>query len=191
MLKLVINSIWAGLMISIGAVTYLNCPSQIAGAFLFSIGLSAILMLRFNLYTGLVGNAKNLRSIPELMVVILGNAIGAFFSAAFAPDNAISLWQTKLNKPLDVVFIQSIVCGILMYIAVYAYKKLPVGNNLVVMMLAVASFILSGAEHSIADMCFMFAARAMSFTSLGFIMVVIAGNTLGSIILGAWMRHRG
>ena len=190
MKKFVINSVWAGVMISIGAVTYINCPNQIVGAFLFSIGLCAILMLQFNLYTGLVGNAKSMKAVPDLLIVLLGNFAGASFATLFHGEIATLLWQDKMNKPLLEVFVHAILCGILMYIAVYAYKKLPDGNNILITMLAVATFIISGAEHSVADMCFMFAARDFTFRSLGFIAVVVIGNSLGSLTLGGWVRGR-
>ena len=50
-MKTFINSIWGGIMISIGSMIYLNCPNKIVGAFLFSIGLITIMIFQFKLYT--------------------------------------------------------------------------------------------------------------------------------------------
>ena len=49
-----IKSINAGVCVSIGCKIYLSCENKYIGALLFSIGLIAILILDFNLFTGKV-----------------------------------------------------------------------------------------------------------------------------------------
>ena len=79
--------------------------------------------------------------------------------------------------PLHIIFCKAIICGILIYIAVEAWKT----KREWITMLAVASFILCGAEHSIADICYLVSSN-LQFTlqHLLMIIVIIIGNGLGS-----------
>ena len=43
-------------------------------------------------------------------------------------------------------------------------------------------FILSGFEHSIADMFYFFTARIFSLKMLVFLLIVILGNTVGGLL---------
>ena len=47
----------------------------------------------------------------------------------------------------------------------------------------VPTFILAGFEHSIADMFYIAAAGEYSFAALGFLLLVIAGNAVGGMLL--------
>lgn len=71
-----LNSILAGIAISIGAIVYLNVCG-VAGALLFSTGLLAVLGFNFNLFTGKAGLlADKGISVKHLCLVWLGNLIG-------------------------------------------------------------------------------------------------------------------
>ena len=54
-MKHLIKSILAGIMIGIGATTYLSLKNKIVGSILFTIGLFIILTKELNLYTGKIG----------------------------------------------------------------------------------------------------------------------------------------
>ena len=57
-------------------------------------------------------------------------------------------------------------------------KKTPLG-----IIFAIPAFILAGFEHSIADMGYFAIAGIYSAKALGFIWIVILGNSIGSFII--------
>ena len=129
-----LKGIFAGIMISIAGMVYLSISNHVIGAFLFSIGLLVICMYGMNLYTGKIGyiliNKKDY--IYELMLTLLGNFVGTFLSAklilltrfASVSETASKIVSLKLGDDMLSIFILSMFCGILMYIAVNNYKKL-------------------------------------------------------------------
>ena len=69
-------------------------------------------------------------------------------------------------------------CGILMYVAVKIFKefKTPMG-----VLFCIPVFILSGFEHSIADMYYFALAGSFSLNYFWFILSVVLGNTIGAM----------
>ena len=67
-----------------------------------------------------------------------------------------------------------------MYIAVAIYRE---NKSISGIIFAVPVFILSGFEHSIANMCYFGISGIVSFESFLYILVVIAGNTIGGLLL--------
>ena len=128
-----IKSIFAGIMIGIAGTVYLRVDNNIVGSFLFSIGLLVICMYGMNLYTGKIGYIfiNSFNYIYELLVTIIGNFIGTFLVARLVlltrfkgvSEKALEIVNLKLNDSLLSIFILSILCGVLMYIAVNNYKK--------------------------------------------------------------------
>ena len=171
-----IKSVLAGICIAIGALIFLNVGG-VLGAFLFSIGLLTILQFNFNLYTGKVAYIT-LKDIDKILLILFGNIIGCCIMFAFPCLPAAAIMATKLTVPLITIFFKAILCGILIYIAVEGFKA----NNQLITLLAVPTFILCGAEHSIADICFIIAASCFTIEVLLFIVIVIIGNAIGSIL---------
>ena len=66
-----------------------------------------------------------------------------------------------------------------MYLAVRIYKEL---NTIAGFLFCVPVFILSGFEHSIANMFYFGASGMVSFRAFRYICVVIAGNALGGML---------
>lgn len=199
-LDYLIKSIFAGIMIGIAGTVYLRVDNNIAGAFLFSIGLLVICMYGMNLYTGKIGYVliNKLNYIYELLITILGNFIGTFLVARLVlltrfksvSDKAVNLVNLKLNDNLLSIFILSMLCGILMYIAVNNYKKInnEIGKYSCIFM-CVMVFILSGFEHSIANMYYISVANVLSLKSLLYILIMILGNSVGSILIALYYNR--
>ena len=103
-LRTCIDSIFAGVMIAIGAVIYLNCPNRIVGAFLFSIGLIVIMEFEFNLYTGKVGFARTFKDSLLLVLIFITNAIGCSLIFLLPTNDAVNIWTGRLDYPLYIVF---------------------------------------------------------------------------------------
>lgn len=174
-IALIIKSIFAGFCIGIGAYLYLQVGG-ITGALLFSIGLLSILLLNYKLYTGFIGYVENLKDLLTALKIFIGNVIGCCLFP-FRHEQAINLINLKMAIPLHIIFCKAIICGILIYIAIEAWKT----KREWITMLAVASFILCGAEHSIADICYLVISN-LHFTlqHLLMIIVIVIGNGLGS-----------
>lgn len=189
-----IKGIYAGIMIGIGAVVLLSNSNNVLGAFFFSIGLLMICMYGMNLYTGKIGYIliNKFDYVYELFYSLIGNFIGTFLvgkavlltriSGISEKANTISL--IKLNDSLLSIFILSIFCGMLMYIAVNNYKKVnnDFGKYLSIFM-CVMVFILCGFEHCIANMAYFTIGGVWSFNTLLYLIIMILGNTVGSIII--------
>lgn len=195
-----IKSIFAGIMIGIAGTVYLRVDNNLFGAFLFSIGLLVICMYGMNLFTGKVGYVliNKFNYIYELLITIVGNFIGTFLVARLVlltrfksvSDKAVELVNLKLNDNLLSIFILSILCGILMYIAVNNYKKInnEIGKYSCIFM-CVMVFILSGFEHSIANMYYISVANLLSFKSLLYIFIMLLGNSVGSILIALYYNR--
>ena len=176
------RSIAAGVMIALAGYVYLNCENKYVGALLFSIGLITICYYSLNLYTSIVGyicNQSNLtKFLGRLLVAIIGNAIGCFIVAGMPiSDVAINSLQI-INNKTDVfsAFTNSFLCGMMIFIAVDIYKT---KHSIIGILFCIPCFILSGMEHSVANMYYFF--LAPSIKHLLFIGIYIIGNGIGSI----------
>ena len=105
-------------------------------------------------------------------------------------DKAVDLVNLKLSDNLLSIFILSVLCGILMYIAVNNYKKInnEIGKYSCIFM-CVMVFILSGFEHSIANMYYISVANLLSLKSLLYIFIMILGNSVGSILIALYYNR--
>ena len=186
------KGIAAGVMISIGCAVYLGCPDKIVGAVLFSVALLTICYFGFSLYTGKIGFIvlkHDKTAFSELLLGLLGNLVGVALCgwalmAAFPTmkETALALCNAKLGQVWWQTFVRGCFCGVLMYVAVAIFKekKSPIG-----ILFAIPVFILSGFEHSIADIGYFAVSGMFSLQAFGFLWLVIAGNTVGAMILPA------
>lgn len=166
----------AGVCIAIASMIYAKVGG-VAGAALFSIGLYIILQFKLKLFTGFAAYIDDFKSFKESVLIFLGNFLGAMMPL-LGYSSSVDLFTYRMDKPILEIFINSIVCGILIYIAVAAYKR----NLHDMVALSVTGFILFGAEHCIADICYMTMARSFELHSFGFILFVAIGNVIGAKI---------
>lgn len=177
------KSILAGAMICIGCNVYLSCDNKYIGALLFSIGLITILLFGFNLYTGKVCYIpeNGLEFIKQVGIILLGNIVGcACIGVMSQSEVAKEICQNKLQIELLTVFFRSLLCNVLIYIAVESYHT---KHTIVPAVFCIPTFILSGYEHSIADICYFIIAREFSLKAIIFIIIVIIGNAIGGMII--------
>lgn len=183
-----VKSILAGLMIGIGASVFLSCENKYVGATLFSIGLIAVVVLGFNLYTGKVGYllSGDKEYFADTVLSIFGNLVGCIMvGLTQAPIGAvISICEKRLDKgPLE-IFIDAIFCGILIFVPVEVYKR---KGTFLGILIGIPTFILCGFEHSIADMFYFLNARMVSLDTAAFIGIAILGNAVGGLLIPALM----
>lgn len=190
MLKKIIDGFFAGVMISIGGAVLLSCDNRYIGAIMFTIALLVICFRGFSLYTGKIGFIAYSHTKTDLGVLLfglLGNVIGTLLcglalSYAFPEmmEKAASMYGSKLVQAFPVTLIRAIFCGILMYIAVAIYKE---NKSVLGIIFCVPVFIISGFEHSIADMFYLGVSLSYSIRSIMFILTVILGNTIGGLMI--------
>lgn len=177
------RSVWAGVLIGIGGCANLYSPIKLLGAALFSIGLIAVMIENCSLYTGKIGFIRHKSDIIILAKILLCNIIGAFvIGQLLSPllfQNAIEIMMQKLSVSWTIWIIRSIMCGILIYIAVDMFNKY---KNLLVIILPTFVFVMCGFEHCIANIFYLSVSKIFSVQSIGFIITCIIGNTIGSLI---------
>jgi formate/nitrite transporter FocA (FNT family) len=167
------KSVLAGISIAIGA--YINLKlGGIAGAIFFAVGLYLVCNFQLNLYTGKVGYSGIINNLP----ILCGNIVGSILLYLYPTENAQILILNKLNIPLYITFINAVICGVLIYAAVEAFKR----HKDYMIAICVPGFILFGAEHCIADICYIASAHMISLDILLFILIVILGNSIGSLL---------
>ena len=185
MLKQVFSGILAGLLVSLGGGVFLSVNDKVVGAVGFTIGLISVCYYGANLYTGRVGYLFEGKkgAVPELFLGLLGNLIGAVLAGlamlSFKGEAAKAVCDAKLALSGGSAFVRGIFCGMLIYIAVNLYrdKKTMLG-----ILFGIPVFILSGFEHSIADMFYFAAAGVFSLQAVLFIVIVAAGNAVGALL---------
>lgn len=147
------KSIFAGVCISIGGTIYLSVGG-IAGAFLFSFGLLAVVHYQIPLYTGKAGFCKTSHDIKMLPIILIGNILGAFLFAlcikCAKPDlihAANDIMKSRASLDLLQLIILPMGCGIIMTTIVKFARK----NKFIPLLIGIPVFILCGFIHSIAD----------------------------------------
>nr|WP_317378130.1 formate/nitrite transporter family protein [uncultured Faecalimonas sp.] len=182
------KSIIGGFLIGFGGTVYLNMDNKIVASFLFGLGLFTIINFELNLYTGKIGYLSK-ENWKEILLTLVGNFIGTNVFAFLVLQTRLAeklkeavapAVELKLSDNLLSTFILGIFCGILMYIAVGTFKKLPNILGTLAVFLCVAVFILAGFEHCVANM-FFFALSSSPADYLLPLLVTIAGNSLGGI----------
>lgn len=190
-----ISAICAGFAIGIGGTVFLSVDNKVIGSLLFALGLFTIVVFGLHLFTGKVGYipANKPVYVFEVLVTWLGNLIGTNLCAFLVRNTRISatvgkkamgLCETKLNDNLLSIFILSVFCGLLMYIAVDRHKELDhsMGKMLAVF-IPVSVFILCGFEHCVANMYYFGAAGMWSEKAFWYIVVMSVGNGVGGVCL--------
>lgn len=193
-ISILLKGIYAGIMIGIGGTIYLSIANQVVGAILFAIGLLTICVYKMNLYTGMIGYIleNKLGYLKTLTFTLLGNLLGTIITALLILNTRIAnisirareMAIIKISDNYLSIFILSVFCGILMYIAVNNFKK---GEYFIIKYLSificVVVFILCGFEHCIANMYYISLAKAWSFKSAISMLFMIFGNSVGAIIM--------
>lgn len=175
---LIRKSVAAALLIGLGDYVLLKL-GQPLGPFLFSFGLLGVCVLGANLFTGKCGFVIEDKIKPAHLSTILfvnllaGYLIGLLFSICDASIVAsaaekVASWDFSWS-----FFVRSILCGVIMYLAVAIYRK---GSKLGIL-LGVPLFIFCGFQHCIANVITLGVAQSFSWT----LFLCVAGNFIGSL----------
>lgn len=158
------------------------------------MGLFVICIFRLHLFTGKVCYVfdNNGRYALDLLFVWLGNLAGTFLTARalmltrvgpVLAERAAALCQTKLDDTPLSVFILAVFCNMMIYIAVEGFNRAPHDlGRYIALFLGVAVFILCGFEHCVANMYYFSVASAWSGKTVGWLLIMTAGNAAGGVL---------
>ena len=178
MLNLVKKSFAASLLIGLGNFALLKLGNPI-GPIIFAFGLLGVCYLGQNLFTGKCGFLfEDKLKVRDLLIILIvnlvaGYLIGLLFSVADpsiveAASNKVATWEFSFA-----FFIKSVLCGVIMYLAVKMYKKgTPLG-----IIFGIPLFIFCGFQHCIANVITLGVAATFSWS----LVLAIVGNFLGSL----------
>lgn len=188
----------AGLMIAIGGSVFLSCEARWVGAVFFSVALLCICYFGFSLYTGKVGflaQDASPRALAEVYLGLLGNLLGTLVFGRLAAlalpalsEAAHALCLGKLEQTALQTLLRALFCGVLMYAAVWIFRE---KHTIAGILFCVPVFILAGFEHSIADLFYFFLAGLFSGKAALFLLLAVAGNTLGGLLIPLLRRLAG
>ena len=183
----------AGICIGLGAMMKCSVQNPILGAFLFSIGLLAVCMFNLTLYTGRVAYLDTYESIEEYLCKMLGYFIGnvagtGIVSLLARGDMVFKATETVLvveHTGVYTVFMNSILCGVFIYLAVEGYRRYRTRfEGTLCLVLCVMGFILTGGRHCIADSAYMLIGNCYPDLEMeGRILVAALGNGIGALLI--------
>lgn len=194
LLKTFVYGVLGGVSIAIGGTVLLSIENRVLGALFFAVGLFIICTFGFSLFTGKVCYVfeRNKRYALDLPLIWLGNLAGAWLAAQAVrltrvvtiAERAAAICEIKLNDSLLSIFLLSVLCNILIYIAVDGFAKNPheLGKYLS-LFFGVSVFIICGFEHCVANMYYFSVAGMWSWKTLLYVLVMTLGNACGGLII--------
>ena len=178
--ELVNKSIGASILISLGVYALLKVGTPL-GPVLFTLGLLGVCYMGQNLFTGKCGFLiQDKIKFLDLMLILIVNLIAGYIIGLMYSITDPEIYKNAVAKVATwdfslAFFIKSIMCGVIMYIAVYMYKQgSPLG-----IIFGIPLFIFCGFQHCIANIITVGVARSIHTS----IIICILGNFLGSLIM--------
>ena len=179
-LTLINKSIGAAILISLGNYALLKLGSPI-GPVIFALGLLGVCYMDLNLFIGKCGFViENKMKLTDLLIILIinliaGYLIGLMYSTLDKEVFTAAVEKVKTWDMSITFFLKSVMCGVIMYIAVFMYKKgTPLG-----IIFGIPLFIFSGFQHCIANIITLGVARTFDWS----ITICILGNFIGSLIM--------
>ena len=211
--QMLLLGIFAGMFIALAAtgdtVGNIYCGKR-AGACIFTAGLAMVVIAGSELFTGnnlmLAALFDRQISLTKLLknwsLVFLGNFLGALFIAAlvtlsgifnYSSDAVVTTAVTKTSLPFFEAMLRGILCNLLVCIAVWmSFSADTVISKIAAVFFPVMLFVLSGFEHSVANMFYIPAGMLQgAFSGItaptieAFLLHNLLPVTLGNLIGGA------
>ncbi len=180
MKELINKSIGAAILISLGNYALLKLGNPI-GPVIFALGLLGVCYMGQNLFTGKCGFlfADKIK-FRDLMIILIVNLIAGYLCGlAYSLCDGdivvnsiakVNTWDVSLS-----FFIRAVLCGVIMYIAVFLYRKgTPLG-----IIYGIPLFIFCGFQHCIANIVTLGVARTFHWS----IVLAVLGNFVGSLLM--------
>ena len=198
-IKLIILSVLAGIMIAFGALCNLLALSlgyKLIGSLLFSFGLFFVILFELKLFTGMVAGACDMKPKEwyQLAVCFIFNAVGILLICLITKEIAISdkvikqsisIMNNKLDAGWTNALFSSMLCGMLITISVKGYQKSKERNlsSDIAVMLPVVVFVYLGVDHSVANWVYIFLSSSFNLDILVYVLLTIIGNIIGGIFI--------
>ncbi|MCR5505938.1 MAG: formate/nitrite transporter family protein [Bacilli bacterium] len=188
--------------------------ATLVGALLFPVGLLLVCYFKLNLYTGKIGIAfrnkkidkKGLNVFEWLWWILFGNAIGAmaiglivyaitlidkgshFSLAVYAVGDARIMPYTF--EGIFNMSYKSILCGALVYIAIYFFNRLNTNFGKVIgIIVPITFFVYAGFQHCVANMFYIAAAGVWNLNAFVGLIICIIGNSIGALLLDLFVKY--
>lgn len=186
-LEIAKKSVAASLLIGLGNYVLLKVGSPL-GPFLFAFGLLGVCVLGANLFTGKCGFlfADKIKPLHLLAILLVNLAAGYLVGLAFSACDAavveaarakVATWDISWS-----FFIRSILCGVIMYLAVAIYRKgSPLG-----IIFGIPLFIFCGFQHCIANIITLGVAATWDWS----VLICVLGNFAGSLMVWWLLREK-
>ena len=151
------------------------------GPVIFALGLLGVCYMGLNLFTGKCGFLiqDNIK-ITDLSIILAVNLISGFLFGLMYSVVDIEIFENAVSKVATweisiPFFLKSLLCGMIMYIAVFMYRKgTPLG-----IIYGIPLFIFCGFQHCIANIVTLGCARTVDWS----IVICVVGNFLGSLFV--------
>lgn len=188
------SSVMAGLLIALCRAVYLFSESEIVAAIVSGIGILAVLAFDLSLFTQkaekLLSGRRMEKYFSNMISSLLGNLFGAIGGGlligclADVPKISFSLTKTAFMMLL----IRSFLGGMLLYVAVYGYRRLSGGlSGSLLAVFAVVALSLCGFRFSVFEACRYAAAFLASIAAIVYLLLMAIGNIAGALLL-AWLN---
>lgn len=218
---LLVQGILAGMYIAIGAIAYLKLAASISdaglgaflGALVFPLGIIAVILMQAELFTSdsmvmiavYAGRTKIYKILNILVLILFSNLIGGIAVAYMT--NASGIFNDKVmalviekaihkvHMPFDQLLVSAILCNIIVSTGVcLAYSCKEEISKVVVVWLAITVFVLSGTEHVVANMYYLFIAyfggAEITLSQIAYNLSVAAlGNFIGGGIIVSGINY--
>ena len=146
-------AVFAGMLISIGGLVYLNVGG-VVGATLFAFGLLSVVLCKAQLYTGKAGFLPY-REWPKLSLIMLGNVVGCVMVAVLTlyannpkvMEGIEAIMASRAAASWHGVVVTSMGTGVIMTLAVYG----ALNRHYLPLLFGVPVFIMCGLPHCVAD----------------------------------------
>lgn len=162
-IELINKSISAALLISLGNYALLKLGNPI-GPVIFALGLLGVCYMGLNLFTGKCGFLFQDKIKPlNLLIILVVNLVAGYLFGLLYSVADVDVYTNAVAKVATwnlsiAFFIKSLLCGMIMYIAVYMYKKgTPLG-----IIYGIPLFIFCGFQHCIANIVTLGVARTFN-----------------------------
>lgn len=218
---LLVQGVLAGMYISLGAIGYFKVAGSIAdpglgaflGAVVFPVGIIAILLMQAELFTSdsmvmiavYDGRTKMNKILGILVLILFANMIGAIFTALLSNashiynDDILNMIISKATHKVHMgpsqLFFSGILCNILVSTGVcLAYSCRDEIAKVVVVWLAITVFVISGTEHVVANMYYLFMAYFgggdITLTQIFYNLLIVAlGNFIGGGVIVSGVNY--
>ena len=178
--ELILKSVGAALLISLGNYALLKLGNPI-GPIIFAFGLLGVCYMGQNLFTGKCGFLfeDKIKVLDLLIILIVNLAAGYLFGYIYSFADAdivasavakVASWEFSVA-----FFIKSVLCGVIMYIAVLMYRK----NTPLGIIYGIPLFIFCTFQHCIANIITLGVAHSFDWS----ITICVLGNFIGSILM--------